>query len=143
MVTNEDEDAEIIEDEQKTECTRCGLNVFKTDHHTCYEPLANDELCIHTWHPNEVRGKTADVLWVSPQLEEYTPMLCNKVDEILGDGDIPPGPSHAPCPPFLSVCREPTRPDLGQASYARRPLLQRTEEVIDEAFIAHDGEYTP
>ena len=99
----------------------------------------SDELCIHTWHPDEIRGKTDDGYWKSQQYEEYPPWLCDKLAIILTECMVPPGQTPAPKPPFSSTPRVPTPPAFIMPTVpAAVPMLTSPQEAVMDALLASD-----
>ena len=103
------------------------------------DEVLSHQTCIHGNHPLLVRGKTNDGFWVSQQLEEYPPELCDKLAYVLCSGMIPDGQVPAAKPPFSTTPRTPTPPAyLAQRSAA----MSTVDEMLDDAILGYDGDVT-
>ena len=107
------------------------------------DELLLHRLCDHSSHPVKLRGKNADGYWISQQMEEYTPGMCDDLAVILTSPSIPAGASPAPTPPFSTEPRQPNVPVSGTIMPVPRPVAATVEQSIDDALLAYDGEWTP
>jgi len=111
------------------------------------QPAGDEELdhmlCLHTWHPTEVRGRNEQGFWISQQLEEYTPVICDKVAIVaLSTSASFKGKPTPDAPPFSDEKRGVNYP-AGMSPLTSQVMPPQSSMAdLDDALLATDGTYS-
>ena len=106
------------------------------------DDLLDNKKCNHGWHPQIIRGTDENGYLISQQMEEYTPILSDYLAMVLTRHSIPDGAQEAAVPPFSDEPRAINEPAPRQAMQTDILAITSPEAAIDDALIAHDGQWT-